>query len=285
MTASPVRPADPALDGESTLDRPLYSLLSVEGVSKHFGGRRSGKFTAVDNVSLTFDTTKMIGIVGESGSGKSTLARMMVGLDAPSSGSVTLNGRIITELLSLRNDRIDTRRNIQFVGQDTTSSFDPRRTLRDAVRLPAMILLGLDKKAADARVDETLDLLGLLPAQADRYPVEVSGGQRQRFALARGLVVGPRLLVCDEVVSALDVSVQGAILNLLKKYCREEQAGLAFVSHGLPATAFIADELVVMLRGQIVEHGPTQRIIDNPEHPYTARLLAAYRGRDEAKAS
>ena len=239
----------------------------------------------MDNVSLEFDTTKMIGIVGESGSGKSTLARMMVGLDKPSSGTVTLNGRIVTELLSLRSDRIDTRRTIQFVGQDTTSSFDPRRTLRDAVRLPAMILLGLDKKAADERVDETLGLLGLLPAQADRYPVEVSGGQRQRFALARGLVVGPRLLVCDEVVSALDVSVQGAILNLLKKYCREEQAGLAFVSHGLPATAFIADELVVMLRGQIVEHGPTQRIIDNPQHPYTARLLAAYRGRDEAKAS
>lgn len=269
----------------STLDRPLYSLLSVDGVSKHFGGRRSGRFTAVDDVSLEFDTTKMIGIVGESGSGKSTLARMMVGLESPSSGTVTLNGRVITDMLSLRADRIDTRRNVQFVGQDTTSSFDPRRTLRDAVRLPAMVLLGLDKKAADERVDEALALLGLLPAQADRSPAEVSGGQRQRFALARGLVVGPRLLVCDEVVSALDVSVQGAILNLLKRYCREEQAGLAFVSHGLPATAFIADELVVMLRGRIVEHGPTQRIIDSPEHPYTARLLAAYRGREQSKAS
>ncbi|UIX29190.1 ABC transporter ATP-binding protein [Streptomyces sp. GQFP] len=256
-----------------------YALLEVDGVSKHFGGRGHGRFTAVDDVSLTFDSTKMIGIVGESGSGKSTLARMMVGLEHPSSGSVTLNGREMTSLLgATRTDRVYARRTLQFVGQDTTSSFDPRRTLRDAVRRPATLLHGLDKDAADARVDSVLERLGLSPAQADRYPSEVSGGQRQRFALARGMVVSPRLLVCDEVVSALDVSVQGSILNLLKKYCAEEQAGLTFVSHGLPATAFIADELVVMYHGKIVEHGPTQRIIDAPEHPYTMRLLDAYRG-------
>ncbi|MEV8547999.1 ATP-binding cassette domain-containing protein [Streptomyces sp. NPDC051572] len=258
---------------------PTYALLEVDGVSKHFGGRGHRRFTAVDDVSLTFDSTKMIGIVGESGSGKSTLARMTVGLERPSSGSVTLNGRELAGLLSAtRLDRVYARRTLQFVGQDTTSSFDPRRTLRDAVRRPAMLLNGLDKEAADAQVDGVLERLGLSPAQADRHPSEVSGGQRQRFALARGMVVSPRLLVCDEVVSALDVSVQGSILNLLKKYCAEERAGLMFVSHGLPATAFIADELVVMLQGKIVEHGPTQRIIDAPEHPYTKRLLDAHRG-------
>jgi ABC-type glutathione transport system ATPase component len=208
----------------------------------------------------------------------------MVGLDTPNSGSVTLNGRPITEMLGMRAERLEARRILQFVGQDTTSSFDPRRTLRDAVRLPAMVLNSLSKAEADERVDETLELLGLSPAMANRMPGAVSGGQRQRFALARGLVVGPRLLVCDEVVSALDVSIQGSILNLLKKYCREKDAGLAFVSHGLPATAFIADELIVMLRGKIVERGETLVIIDNPQHEYTKKLLDAYRSRASAAA-
>jgi peptide/nickel transport system ATP-binding protein len=258
--------------------------LGVVGVTKQFGTRRAERFTAVDNVSLGLDTKSMIGIVGESGSGKSTLARIMVGLETPTSGEVLLNGRNLKFMLTETSERLAARRDVQFVGQDTTSSFDPRRTLRDAVRNPAMVLLGLDEEAADARVDETLDQLGLSPEMASRKPSGVSGGQRQRFALARALVVRPRLLICDEVVSALDVSVQGSILNLLKNYCRQAGAGLAFVSHGLPATAFIADEIVVMLRGQIVEQGPTERVISNPEHPYTARLLAAYRGRQEREA-
>jgi peptide/nickel transport system ATP-binding protein len=195
-----------------------------------------------------------------------------------------LNGRSLTQMLPSRTERLAARRAVQFVGQDTTSSFDPRRTLRDAVRNPAMVLLDLDEEEADARVDETLELLGLDRAMADRKPTGVSGGQRQRFALARALVVKPRLLICDEVVSALDVSVQGAVLNLLKSFCKETHAGLAFVSHGLPATAFIAEEIVVMLHGKIVERGPTSQIIHAPEHPYTARLLAAYRGREAVAA-
>lgn len=220
----------------------------------------------------------MVGTVGESGSGKSTLARMMVGLEKPTSGSITMDGREISSHLRIRGERHDTRRTVQFIGQDTTSSFDPLRTLRDSVRRPLMVLHGLDAESADARVDDVLRTLELSPAQADRYPGEVSGGQRQRFAIARGLVVEPRILVCDEVVSALDVSVQGAILNVLKKYCRTEKAGLVFVSHGLPATAFIADELVVMLNGRIVEHGTTEQVLGQPQHPYTVGLLRAYRG-------
>nr|MDT0667120.1 ABC transporter ATP-binding protein [Micromonospora sp. DSM 115978] len=125
---------------------------------------------------------------------------------------------------------------------------------------------------------------GLTPSLTDRHPAEVSGGQRQRFAIARALVVRPNLLVCDEVVSALDVSVQGSILNLLKRYCLDTGAALVFVSHGLPATAFVCSELVVMHQGKVVEHGPTERIIGTPEHPYTQRLLAAFRGRDERPA-
>jgi peptide/nickel transport system ATP-binding protein len=263
---------------EPTASAGAYVHLAAEHVTKAFGSRRSSRFLAVDDVSIELDTTKMIGIVGESGSGKSTLARMLVGLETPSSGVILFNGRPITMMLPRHDERLAFRRAVQFVGQDTTSSFDPRRTLRDSVYLPTKVLLGLDDNEANARVDETLDLLGLSHAMADRKPSQVSGGQRQRFALARALVVGPRLLICDEVVSALDVSIQGSILNVLKRYCRDAEAGLAFVSHGLPATAFIADEIVVMLHGKIVEHRPTSQLLARPDHPYTARLLAAYQG-------
>jgi ABC-type glutathione transport system ATPase component len=255
-----------------------YAQITVDSVRKHFGGARSNRHFALDDVSVQFDTSSRVGIVGESGSGKSTLARMMVALETPTEGTVTLNGREVSSLLAQRSERKSFRRDVQFVAQDTTSSFDPRRKLRDAVRYPAQNLCGLDRAAADERVDETLELLGLNIEMADRYPDSVSGGQRQRFALARALVVRPRLLICDEVVSALDVSVQGSILNLLKRYCNENNAGIAFVSHGLPATAFIADELIVMYQGKIVEQGPTQEMITAPQHEYTQMLLKAYRG-------
>jgi ABC-type oligopeptide transport system ATPase subunit len=256
------------------------SHVSLSHVSKTFGPSQRRQVTAVDDVSFSFESGgPVVGIVGESGSGKSTLARMVVGLLPPSSGTVSYNGAGLAEMLSTKTARLDFRRAVQFVGQDTTSSFDPRRTLREAVRLPAMQLNGLGSEAADRKVDETLTLLGLPTGYADRRPHQVSGGQRQRFALARGLVVGPRLLVCDEIVSALDVSVQGSILNLLKRYCAESRAGLVFVSHGLPAAAFISDELVVMYRGKVVDRGSTADIIGGRSvHPYTAKLLDAFRG-------
>ncbi|OAA29525.1 peptide/nickel transport system ATP-binding protein [Frankia sp. EI5c] len=254
-----------------------FAQLAATSVVKHFGPARN-RHTAVDGVSLTVEPGQRIGIVGESGSGKSTLARIMVGLETPSAGTVTFNGTSLRSLLSMRASRVELRREVQFVSQDTTSSFDPLRTLRDSIRQPAQRLLGLDRRAADAKVDETVASLGMAPALVDRNPAEVSGGQRQRFAIARALVVRPRLLVCDEVVSALDVSVQGSILNLLKRYCLESGAALVFVSHGLPATAFVCSELVVMKNGQIVEHGDTHQVLHAPRHPYTTALLAAFRG-------
>jgi peptide/nickel transport system ATP-binding protein len=250
--------------------------IDIAGVSKFFGSRRS-RVTAVDDVSFTVDSTSMVGVIGESGSGKSTLARLMVGLDEASIGTVSFNGRDIA-LLS-RSERLDFRRSVQMVAQDTSSSFDPRLTLRDALRAPAQHLCDMTKEQADDRADRVLELVSLSPSMANRRPNEVSGGQRQRFALARALVVEPRLLVCDEVVSALDVSVQGSILNLLKRYCREHSAGVVFVSHGLPATAFMADDMVVMHLGRIVEHGQTSQLLEGGIHPYTAQLLGAHRGR------
>jgi ABC-type glutathione transport system ATPase component len=253
--------------------------LTASSVSKYYGGPQE-RFCALRNVSLALQAGAMVGIVGESGSGKSTLIRLLLGLVKPSDGTIRLNGVDVSVLLRNKSAKIAFRKDVQFVPQDTASSFDPLRTLRDAVRTPAMRLLGLDRRAADAQVDATLGRLSLPAALADRYPGEVSGGQRQRFAIARAVIVQPRLLVCDEAVSALDVSVQGSILNLLKDYCETTGAGVAFVSHSLPATAFIADELIVMNRGQVVEHGPTHQVLERPNHPYTASLLAAYLGED-----
>ena len=260
--------------------RTAYAEIDVDHLCKSFDRRGSGT-PAVDDISMKVTSSSAIGIVGESGSGKSTLVRMMCGLLSPSAGSVSYNGSELSHELSTRAGRREFRSKVQYVAQDTTSSFDPRRTLRDAVRLPALRLLGMNSKAADARVDKTLESLELDPAMADRFPTEVSGGQRQRFSIARALVVEPRILLCDEVVSALDVSVQGAILNMLRQYCIDSDCGLVFVSHGLPATAFIARDMVVMRNGVIVEQGTTDDIVDRPQDPYTAELLDAYRG-DEA---
>ena len=165
---------------------------------------------------------------------------------------------------------------MQLIGQDTTSSFDPRHSLRESIMYPAMNLSGLNRRDAYDKTDEVLLQLGLAPAMADRAAGSVSGGQRQRFAIARALIVEPRILVCDEVVSALDVSVQGGILNFLKTFSRTREAGIIFISHGLPATAFISTELMVMYQGAIVENGPTRRVVTDPEHDYTKRLLAGY---------
>lgn len=231
---------------------------------------------AVDHVDLTITPGAAIGIVGESGSGKSTLARMLVGLTKPSSGQIFVNGTELPKVLSNSRTAREFRAAVQYIQQDTMS-FNPRRTLRNSLRVPAKRLLGLSPRAADERIDTVLNMVGIDPLLADRYPTAVSGGQRQRFAIARAMVVEPSLLICDEVVSALDVSVQGSVLNQLKNYCRTTGAAIVFVSHGVPATCFISDELIVMNKGRIVERGETMRVLDEAADEYTRRLLAAYR--------
>jgi peptide/nickel transport system ATP-binding protein len=255
-----------------------FVQLAATDVTKVFGRRRSQRHTAVDRVSLTVESGRAVGIVGESGSGKSTLARILAGIEVPTTGTVYFNDAPIASQLSGKAERLNLRRHVQMVSQDTSSSFDPLKTLRASVRTPAMRLLGLGREQADAEVDRVTAGLELPTALADRYPQHVSGGQRQRFALARALIVRPRLLICDEVVSALDVSVQGSVLNILRGFCAESGAGLVFVSHGLPATAFISDRIAVMRHGQIVEDGPTGEVLGQPSHEYSRQLLAAYRG-------
>lgn len=249
--------------------------VRLEGVTRHYG-RGAARFTALHETSLDLTSTTSLGIVGESGSGKSTLAKIVVGLTPGSDGSVTVDGRSMGTLLTGKTDRRWLRSRVQFVAQDTTSAFNPRHRLARSLVRPAVLLRGMDERTARREVDDVLDLLEVPTGMVDRYPGEVSGGQRQRFALARALVVKPRLLVCDEVVSALDVSVQGTVLNHLKDYCEEQECGLVFVSHGLPATAFLCRDLAVMSAGRIVESGNAVETLANPAHPYTQELVAAH---------
>jgi ABC-type glutathione transport system ATPase component len=253
--------------------------LKASSVTKAFGGTSNGLHKAVDDVTFVIGEGETVGIIGGSGSGKSTLARLLLGIVVPSAGQVTFDGEDVPALLQDKASRVAFRSTVQFIAQDTTSSFDPLRTLRDSVRTPLRWLKGFDRRKADAEVDRTFAMLSLQAALADRYPREVSGGQRQRVAIARALVVKPRILICDEAVSALDVSVQGEILNLLKAYCRETGAGLVFISHSVPAAAFLAERIAVMSNGRIVETGRTREIVEHCSHPYTAELIDACRGR------
>lgn len=256
--------------------------LRADTVSAVFVDAHGQRHTAVDKVDLGIGSGTSIGIVGQSGSGKSSLARMLAGLATPSEGAVRYNGDDVVALLNRTRDRLRFRAAVQFIGQDTTSSFDPMRTLRDSVRTPAQRLLGMNRAQADAAVDALLPQLSLPPELANRYPREVSGGQRQRFAIARAMIVEPRILICDEIVSALDVSIQGSVLNFLKAYVARTGAGIAFISHGLAATAFIADELVVMLGGRIIERAPSADLVRSPQHEHTAALVNASRGNGRA---
>jgi len=261
---------------ETVIGRRPFTEIRVDDARRIFGSRRS-RHVAVDGVDLTIGPSTSLGIVGESGSGKSTLSRMLVGLDEPTSGTVHLNDVPVHDWLAQRERELEFRRTVQYVPQDTSSSFDPRRTLRDSVQSPLRTLYGLTGRELDDAFDDVLESLQLDPALADRKPHRVSGGQRQRFAIARALIVRPRVIVCDEVVSALDVSVQGAILNLLKQYIAEHDAAIVFVSHGLPATAFICSRMSVMHHGRVVESGPTEQVVHDPADDYTRSLIDAYR--------
>jgi peptide/nickel transport system ATP-binding protein len=251
------------------------AVFTLENVVKRFGSDRRGH-TAVDHLTDRFANDQQIGIIGESGSGKSTLGRMLCGLETATTGSIRFNGEEIADIRASKSRLLEFRRDVQLIGQDTTSSFDPRHSLRESIMYPAMSLLGLSQKDAFEKTDAVVEQLGLSPLMANRPAEGVSGGQRQRFAIARALIVEPKMLVCDEVVSALDVSVQGGILNFLKRYSREHEAGIIFISHGLPATSFISSELRVMYQGSFVETGATRRVVTDPDHAYTKKLLAGY---------
>jgi peptide/nickel transport system ATP-binding protein len=258
----------------------MTALLQVTGLSKRYPLPRAHPLakaptlTVLDDVSFTLEEGKTLGIVGESGAGKSTLARLVMALEAPSPGSVVFEGR---DLHRLGSDELRAaRRHFQMVFQDPYSSLDPRMTVARTVAEPLEQLEHLPRAERRERAAAMLDAVGLNAAtDLDKYPHEFSGGQRQRIAIARALVTQPKLIVADEPVSALDVSVQAQVLNLMQDL--QERFGLAylFISHDLAVVDLVCDELIVLQHGRVVESGGTDDVLKAPQQAYTRRLIEA----------
>ena len=257
-------------------------LLVIDRVSKQYRLPREHLLAAapvvqaLDDVSFTLQPGRSLGIVGESGSGKSTLARLVMALEAPTHGRVILDGQDLNTLSPAELRR--TRSKVQMVFQDPYGSLDPRRSVGQTVAEPLAVLHGASRSEQRARAGEALEAVGLRAADLTKYPHEFSGGQRQRIAIARALITRPQLIVADEPVSALDVSVQAQVLNLMQDL--QDQFGVTylFISHDLSVVDLVCDEVVVLQAGRIVEQGPPARLFQRPEHPYTQRLLAAVPG-------
>ncbi|WP_210319310.1 ABC transporter ATP-binding protein [Aureimonas glaciei] len=246
-------------------------LLVVENLQTHFPMKR-GTVRAVDDVSFTVRRGSIVGLVGESGSGKTTVGRSVLRLVEPTGGSVMFDGE---DLLALSDKAMRTyRRKLQIIFQDPFSSLNPRMRV-GAILAEALDTHGLAKGAArQPRIAELLTRVGLAPEHAGRFPHEFSGGQRQRIGIARALAVEPELIVADEPVSALDVSVQAQILNLLQALQKEFGLTMLFVAHDLSVVEYLCDEVVVMYLGKIMERGPSRAVYGRPRHPYTKALIA-----------
>lgn len=264
----------------STIEREA-PLLEVKDIAKHFEQdadtvlpwSTGNAVKAVDGVSFTLEKGEVLGLVGESGCGKTTTGKMVVGLHKPTEGTIQFKGRDITAPDS--NERKESRKQIQMVFQDPSSSLNPRkkvgRTLREVLKTHEIV----PKEQHQQKVEELLVQVGLEPEHKDRYPHEFSGGQQQRIGIARALAVEPEIIVADEPVSALDVSVQAKIINLLDDLRDELDISIIFIAHDLKVVKHISDRVAVMYLGEIAEIGPKQEIFNSPKHPYTKSLLSA----------
>jgi oligopeptide/dipeptide ABC transporter ATP-binding protein len=254
------------------------ALVSIQNLKKHYpiGKNLFGNTTkwlkAVDGISLEVGKGETLGLVGESGCGKSTLGRMVVGLLEPTEGEVYFEGRPLLE--KGRNKR-DLGQKIQMVFQDPYASLNPRMSVANIIGEPLHLHRVGTQSERRKRVDELLERVGLTPAHGTRYPEEFSGGQRQRIGIARALALNPSLIVCDEPVSALDVSIQAQILNLLKDIQEESGLSYIFIAHGLQAVKHISDRIVVMYLGKVMEISETDQLFERPLHPYTKALISA----------
>jgi ABC-type glutathione transport system ATPase component len=251
-----------------------HPLLEVTDLRKAYAVGRT-VVQAVDGLSFRLDAGGSVGLVGESGSGKTTTARMLVGLEPPDSGSIVVGGRRLALQDRGRAARLARARAVQIVFQDPYLSLDPRIRVHDCLDGVLRLHSDLDRSGRRQRVAELLDQVGLGGRESQALPRQLSGGQRQRVAIARALAVSPRVLVLDEAVSALDVSVQAQVLNLLDDIRRDTGVGLVFVSHDLAVVRYVCDDVLVMRRGVVVEQRPTADVLRAPEHPYTRLLLSS----------
>ncbi|WP_226779939.1 ABC transporter ATP-binding protein [Oceaniglobus trochenteri] len=249
------------------------SLLSARNLSKVFPGKGGAPIRAVTDVSLDVAPGEVLGLVGESGCGKSTLGRSLLRLIEPTSGEITFDGQDITVLGKAGMKKI--RRDMQIVFQDPFGSLNPTHRVGHVIAEPLIVQGVGDKATRRARVAELIDLVGLPEDAAGRYPHEFSGGQRQRIAIARALALDPKLIVADEAVSALDVSIQSQIVNLISDLRARLNLAIVFISHDLSVIRHVSDRIAVMYLGRVVEIGPAERIMENPQHPYTRALLSA----------
>ena len=253
----------------------MSSLLEIDDLSVTYSrGLGRSPFVAVSDLSLTVGRGETVSIVGESGSGKSTIGSAILGLQPAASGSIRLEGSDITRLS--RSKRASLRSTLQAVFQDPFSSLDPSQSIGDAVAEPLRVAEpNLSPAERAERVRAMLGKVGIAPSAMGKFPAEFSGGQRQRIAIARALVLEPKIVVCDEAVSALDVSVQAQVLNLLAQLQRDVGTSYVFISHNMAVVRHISDRVVVLYRGRVMEEGPAADVCDRPAHPYTRSLLAS----------
>ena len=250
----------------------MSTFLEVKNLKKYFTTSK-GLLHAVDDVSFTLDAGKTLGVVGESGCGKSTLGRTIIHLQPSTGGQVLMEGDDVTNVKG--SDLKHLRENMQIIFQDPYSSLNPRKTVYETVREPLVISKHFSKKDIESKTEELMDLVGIDRRLRNAYPHELDGGRRQRVGIARALALDPKFIVCDEPVSALDVSIQAQVLNLLKQL--QQQKGLAymFITHDLSVVRHISHDICVMYLGQMVEKCESKRLFQKPLHPYTKALLSA----------
>jgi len=255
------------------------ALLEVEDLKVYYPikggilGRTVDNVKAVDGVSFTVHERETVGLIGESGSGKSTIGKAILGLVPITSGRIIFDGQDITQYIG--KNRSPYRKSVQMVFQDVYSSLNPRERVYDIVAEPLRNFEKLTKAEERKRVDELLTIVGMSPENATKYPFEFSGGQRQRIGVARAIALNPKLIVCDEPVSALDLSIQAQVLNYLKDVQQELGIAYLFISHDMSVVKYMCEKLAIMHKGRFVEFGDSDTIYDHPTHIYTKRLLSA----------
>lgn len=250
----------------------MQPVIEVKGLKKYFPTPR-GLLHAVDDVTLSIEKGKTLGVVGESGCGKSTLGRTIIHLQPPTGGQVLLNGKDITNVKG--KELKEAREKMQIIFQDPYSSLDPRKTVDATIREPLVVSKRYKKNQIDEATAELMDFVGIDARLRMAYPHELDGGRRQRVGIARALALNPEFVVCDEPVSALDVSIQAQVLNLLKKLQQQKGLTYMFVTHDMSVVRHISDDICVMYLGQVVEKCPSKELFKNPLHPYTRALLSA----------